>query len=96
MTVPPAARSANSGLNADERDFLAAIGAAVREGRRERGLSRRALAGAAGVSERYLAQLESGQGNASVLLLRRVTNALAQDLAGVLVQAIILTLMGTK
>ncbi len=72
------------GSSPDERRFLAAIGDTVREARRERGLSRRALAACAGVSERYLAQLESGQGNASVLLLRRITDALALELASVL------------
>lgn len=56
--------------------FLAALGAKVREMRKERGLARKALAEAADVSERYLAQLETGSGNASVTLLRRVARAL--------------------
>jgi XRE family transcriptional regulator, aerobic/anaerobic benzoate catabolism transcriptional regulator len=56
--------------------FLAAMGRQVREARERRGLARRALAQAANVSERYLAHLESGDGNASVLLLRHVAQAL--------------------
>jgi XRE family aerobic/anaerobic benzoate catabolism transcriptional regulator len=48
----------------------------VRNLRSERDLSRKMLAEAADVSERYLAQLESGSGNASVTLLRRVATAL--------------------
>jgi XRE family transcriptional regulator, aerobic/anaerobic benzoate catabolism transcriptional regulator len=39
-------------------------------------MTRRQLAAASGVSERYLAQLEAGQGNISVLLLRRVAQAM--------------------
>src|SRR5437763_11632183 len=39
-------------------------------------MSRKSLAIASGVSERYLAQLEAGQGNISVLLLRKVARAM--------------------
>jgi XRE family aerobic/anaerobic benzoate catabolism transcriptional regulator len=39
-------------------------------------MSRRELAEAAGVSDRYLTQLESGRGNVSILLLRRLARAL--------------------
>jgi XRE family aerobic/anaerobic benzoate catabolism transcriptional regulator len=40
-----------------------------------RGMSRKVLSAASGVSERYIAQLESGQGNVSIILLRRVALA---------------------
>src|SRR5438874_1786455 len=60
----------------DDGDFLRAMGKRVREARERRGMSRRAVSEAADVSERYLAQLEGGEGNASVVLLRRVANAL--------------------
>ena len=56
--------------------FLSSVGKRVREAREQRGLSRKALAEAAEVSERYLAQLEVGSGNASIILLRRVASAL--------------------
>jgi XRE family transcriptional regulator, aerobic/anaerobic benzoate catabolism transcriptional regulator len=56
--------------------FLAALGRHVREARERRGMARKAVSQAAGVSERYLAQLEGGEGNASVLLLRNVARAL--------------------
>ena len=59
-----------------DRDYLVALGERVREARAKRGLSRKLLAADSGVSERYLAQLESGQGNASVLLLRQIARAL--------------------
>lgn len=57
-------------------DFLRALGARVRELRNHRGMTRRALAQQSEVSERHLAQLESGEGNISVLLLRRVATVL--------------------
>ncbi len=68
-------------LNPDEREFLAAMGRQVRESRERRGLARKAMSQSAGVSERYLAQLEAGEGNASVLLLRSVARALETPLA---------------
>jgi len=48
----------------------------VRAWRNAHGTSRRLLAESSGVSERYLAQLEAGQGNMSVLLLRKVARAM--------------------
>ena len=56
--------------------FLAALGETVRLRRARRGMTRRALAREAGVSERHLANLESGVGNASILVLRQVARAL--------------------
>lgn len=61
--------------------LLSALARRVREARRRAALTRRALAEASGVSERHLAQLESGTGNISVLLLARVAQALQVDLA---------------
>ncbi|MDX1376626.1 MAG: helix-turn-helix transcriptional regulator [Burkholderiales bacterium] len=61
---------------AAEAAYLARLGARVRIWRQERGLARKALALASGVSERYLAQLESGHGNVSVLLLRKLARAM--------------------
>ncbi len=55
--------------------FLVRVGERVRTGRSRRGLSRKALAQRSGVSERYLAQLEAGTGNCSLLLLRRIAEA---------------------
>ena len=59
-----------------ETVYLARLGERVRAWRNEHGMTRKALAAASGVSERYLAQLEAGQGNISVLLLRRVARAM--------------------
>lgn len=69
---------------ADDADFLAALGRRVREGRERRGMARKAISQVAGVSERYLAQLEAGEGNASVLLLRSVARALGLSLTELL------------
>lgn len=69
----------------DEREettaFLAALGGRVRTARARRGMTRKNLARQSGVSERYLSQLENGQGNISIVLLRQVANALNIDLA---------------
>jgi len=61
---------------AQEHVYLARLGARVRTWRKENSMTRKALAAASGVSERYLAQLEAGQGNISVLLLRKVAGAM--------------------
>ena len=56
--------------------FLTALGERVRTLRSRKGLTRRAVAQAAEVSERHLANLESGTGNASILILLQVAQAL--------------------
>jgi XRE family transcriptional regulator, aerobic/anaerobic benzoate catabolism transcriptional regulator len=65
-TVPPA----------PEGDFLRFLGKRVRQVRNRRGMTRKAAAQAADVSERHLAQLEAGEGNVSIVLLRRIAAAL--------------------
>jgi XRE family transcriptional regulator, aerobic/anaerobic benzoate catabolism transcriptional regulator len=60
----------------DDGEFLTALGTRVRELRARRGMTRRILAKDSGVSERYLAQLEGGHGNASLLILRQLARAL--------------------
>jgi XRE family aerobic/anaerobic benzoate catabolism transcriptional regulator len=59
-----------------ESDYLRLLGERVRETRARRGMTRKILARDSGVSERYLAQLETGQGNVSILLLRQIAQAL--------------------
>ena len=61
---------------APEADFLSALGKRVREMRNRRGMTRKVTARDADVSERHLAQLESGEGNVSIVLLRRIAKAL--------------------
>ncbi|MFY8178688.1 MAG: helix-turn-helix transcriptional regulator [Limnohabitans sp.] len=64
--------------------FLAALGERVRGLRARRGLTRKSVALAAGVSERHLASLEYGEGNASILVLLQVSGALQCTLAELL------------
>ena len=60
----------------DQQAFAAAVGRLVRLARAKRGMTRRQLAQGSGASERYLAQIESGQGNPSVIILKSIAEAL--------------------
>ena len=64
--------------------FLVALGERARALRSRRGMTRKALALAADVSERHLANLEYGVGNASILVLLDVARALQCSLAELL------------
>ena len=68
--------SASAEAGRAERDFLADVGRHVRLGRAKRGITRRKLAQDSGISERYLAQIESGQGNPSVIVLKAIAEAI--------------------
>lgn len=69
----------NAPLSAAQQEtaYLSRLGERVRAWRASNGMTRKSLAAASGVSERYLAQLEAGQGNISVLLLRKVARAMS-------------------
>ncbi len=60
--------------------YLRRLGERVRTLRNQRGMSRKVLAQHAKVSERYLAQLEVGKGNISIVLLRRIARAIGLPL----------------
>ena len=64
--------------------FLVSLGERVRAIRSRRGMTRKAVARASDVSERHLANLELGVGNASILVLMQVAAALQATLAEVL------------
>jgi XRE family aerobic/anaerobic benzoate catabolism transcriptional regulator len=74
---------ADPALPAEEakNPLLVALGERVRNLRARRGLTRKAVAQAAEVSERHLANLEYGIGNASILVLQQVATALHCSLA---------------
>ena len=74
--TPPAALPVAFIDEAADVDFIDALGRRVRESRARHGMSRRLLAQNAGVSERYLAQVESGETNPSIMVLRHVAHAL--------------------
>lgn len=80
------ARPAGSAPADDEarNPFLVALGERVRTLRSRRGMTRKAVAVAADVSERHLANLEYGTGNASILVLLQVSQALHCSLAELL------------
>jgi len=85
--VPTVADLAAEARPSAERDpYLTQLGERIRSLRAARGMSRKDLARGADVSERYLANLETGTGNASVLLLRQVAKALDVPLMAVLAE----------
>jgi len=65
----------------DKNPLLVALGERLRTLRARRGLTRKAVALAADVSERYLANLEYGTGNASLLILDQVARAIHCSMA---------------
>ena len=69
---------------ADKHPFLIGLGERLRALRSRRGMTRKELSAAAEVSERHLANLEYGVGNASVLVLLHVAQALNCTLAEIL------------
>ncbi len=74
--------SAVKSVEAEEKNpFLVALGDRVRALRARRGMTRKAVSIAAEVSERHLANLEYGEGNASILVLLQVARALHCSLA---------------
>ncbi len=56
--------------------YLARLGERIRRARARRGMTRKLLSRDSGISERYLAQLEAGRGNASITLLRQIARAM--------------------
>ena len=77
MTMSPASARDTDGL-------LERLGLRVRSMRSRRSLTRRALAARARISERHLADLETGRGNISVRLLDRIAAALDMEISGLL------------
>src|SRR5687768_3858879 len=74
-----AAKARQKGVDPDE-EFLLAFGQRIRAERARRGMSRKLLADHAGMSERYITQIESGKGNISILLLRQLAAVLGLPL----------------
>ena len=64
------------GLPYSEPEFLAQLGACIRASRGHCQISRRQLARRTGISERYLALIEAGKGNVSIVLLLRIVYAI--------------------
>lgn len=75
-TMREATAEPRRGTDPVEGAYLRLVGERVRLNRVKRGLSRKALSQNSGVSERYLAELERGTGNASLLVLKSISAAL--------------------
>lgn len=71
---------------ADDASIAAAVGQLIRIGRAKRGMTRRQLAQTSGTSERYLAQLETGAGNPTVVVLAAIARALELPMIDLLPQ----------
>ncbi len=82
--VMAASEAKQPGAEEERHPFLVALGERVRTLRSRRGMTRKAVAIAADVSERHLANLEYGTGNASILVLLQVAQALQCSLAELL------------
>lgn len=82
LAEAPEWRAELANLSVDGKNvFLLALGERVRSLRARRGMTRKAVALAADISERHLANLEYGEGNASILVLLQVAGALQCSLA---------------
>jgi XRE family transcriptional regulator, aerobic/anaerobic benzoate catabolism transcriptional regulator len=73
-------RPAQEPISPDPSGFLHLLGERVRTMRTRRGMSRKVLARDSEISERYLAQLEAGEANCSIVLLRRIAKAIGVQL----------------
>ena len=84
MSTIPSANSKVASLHREtpipDGDFLHFLGKRVRQLRNVRGMTRKTVARESDVSERHLAQLEAGEGNVSIMLLRRIAAALSVSL----------------
>jgi XRE family aerobic/anaerobic benzoate catabolism transcriptional regulator len=71
-------QAADTGLatSTANAQFSREVGRLVRRGRARRAITRRQLAAESGISERYLAQIEGGQGNPSVIVLETIAHAM--------------------
>ena len=74
-------KSGNSGGDLSNPSYLRLLGDRVRTMRSRRAMSRKALAKHSAISERYLAELEAGKGNCSIVLLRRIAKAMGIPVA---------------
>lgn len=84
LLMPDTTSEAAAPAEDAKNPLLVALGDRVRNLRAQRGLTRKAVATAADVSERHLANLEYGTGNASILVLQQVATALHCSLAELL------------
>ena len=63
-----------------EKKFLQCLGRSIRDARKQKGMTQDCLSETAGVSAKYLSQVEQGHGNVTVLFLLRLSRALGLDM----------------
>ena len=84
----PRARSARTMVHEEidlpysESEFLVQLGTSIRASREHCGMSRRELARRTGISDRYIASIEAGKGNVSIVLLLRIAYAIRRAQSG--------------
>jgi len=76
MTTQASSRNGTATGSDPGNDYLGLVGDRVRNIRARRGMTRKILSRDSGVSERYLAELENGRGNISIMLLRQIAEAM--------------------
>lgn len=81
---PQPDHTAIDALEAEARALMLRVGDRVRKARALKGVPRRVISERSGVSPRYIAQLEAGEGNISIALLQRVAMALGQEVEGLI------------
>jgi XRE family aerobic/anaerobic benzoate catabolism transcriptional regulator len=86
QALPNPLSDTNKPKNGDEI-FLSNVATSFRAARARCGMTRKQLSHESGVSERLLAQLEMGEGNITIVLLRRIANALNISLADLFMDA---------
>lgn len=72
--------AANDRNESNGQDYTVAIGDRVRAIRARRGMARKELSSQSDISERYLAQVETGKANISIVLLQRLAGAMGVPL----------------
>ncbi len=77
-------QEASRAENPTDADVMREVGRHVRHGRARRGMTRRQLAAESGISERYLAQIETGQGNPSLMVLKAIAETIEVAMADLL------------
>jgi XRE family aerobic/anaerobic benzoate catabolism transcriptional regulator len=83
----PATMEMRAAERGEASAFVAGVGGLVRLARAKRGMTRRQLAQQSGASERYLAQIESGQGNPTIVILKSIAEALGVPIIELLPRA---------
>ena len=82
--IEEARMDARSTRGDDHSGFLATVGRRVRTARAARRMSRRMLCEASGVSQRFIAHLEHGEGNISIVRLKAIADALGVSAAALI------------